>query len=350
MISDIFPLLEKKGLRFLDRSDFPGKIYYSMREGCCHVVWIFSGEDAGFPDVVQAQNMQQQLRELFLYPQGRIPGCDHNMVIYQVEMLTMVLTRRIAYGRQLCSFCRNCWLLDETQHILMIYENQPGDFMGLRVPLQQALDQSARREMNGGKWKQALRRLPVVNIGIVALNILIFMILSLSGDMESGYFVEQHGGMFPLCITEDGEWWRLITSMFLHFGVQHLANNMLVLFCTGDKLELAVGRWKYMLIYFGSGICGGMLSLWMMIRQQDYAVSAGASGAVFGVIGALLWIVIRNRGRLETLTTRRMVLMIVLSLYLGFTGSGVDNWCHVGGVAGGFLLSVLLYRRKADTP
>lgn len=348
MISDISPLLEQKGLRCLDRSDFPGSIYYSMREGYCHVVWIFSGEDASFPDVVQAQNMQQQLRELFLYPQGRIPGCDHNMVIYQVELLTLVLTRRIAYGRQLCSFCRNCWLIDETQHILMIYESQPGDFIGLRDAIQHVLDGSAGREKTAGKWRSELRRLPVVNIIIVALNILIFMILSLLGDMESGYFVEQHGGMFPLRITENGEWWRLVTSMFLHFGVQHLANNMLVLFCTGDKLELAVGRWRYVLIYFGSGICGGILSLCMMLRQQDYAVSAGASGAIFGVIGALLWIVIRNRGRLETLTTRRMLLMILLSLYLGFTGTGVDNWCHVGGVAGGFILSVLLYRKKKN--
>lgn len=346
MISNIYPLLEQRGLRFLNQSDFPGGIYYHMHEGCCHVVWLFSGEAAGFPDVVQTQNIQQQLRELFLHPQGRIPGCDYNMVIYQVELLTLVLTDHVAYGKQLCSFCRNCWLLDEAQHMLMIYENQPGDFMGLREPIQHVLEWEGRQRRVGKMQKPTDRQIPFMNIGIVALNIVIFLILSLIGDMESGYFVEQHGGMFPLCITEDGEWWRLVTSMFLHFGVLHLANNMLVLFCTGDKLELAVGRWKYLVIYFGSGICGGLLSLWMMLRQQDYAVSAGASGAVFGVIGALLWIVIRNRGRLEMLTTRRILLMIALSLYLGFTGTGVDNWCHIGGLAGGFLLSVILYRKK----
>lgn len=348
MIQNIHPLLAEKGLHYLEQSQFPGMIYYSMYEGSCRIVWILPGRDAGYPDAVQVQNMQQDLRELFLHPQGRISGCEYNVIIYQAELLTLVVSDHPAYGKQLCSFCGGCWLIDETQRLLMIYENQPGDFMGLREPLQNMLENGRGNRGGYGYSHQKLkhRRIPFMNIAMVMLNILVFSVLSFFGNMESGHFVAEHGGMFPLYVTRDGEWWRILTSMFLHFGVLHLSNNMVILFFTGDKLELAVGRWKYLVIYLGSGICGGLLSLAIMMQQQDYAVSAGASGAIFGVIGALLWIVIRNRGRLETLTTRGMILMIVLSLYFGFTSTGVDNWCHIGGLIGGFLLSVLLYRRK----
>lgn len=348
MIQNIHLLLREKGLQYLAQSWFPGDIYYNMCEGHCNVVWILSGRAAGNPNAGQVQNMQQGLQELFLYPQGRIPGCEYNMMIYQVELLTMVVTDSPAYGKELCSFCRNCWILDDKDGILMIYENQPGDFMGLREPIQQLL----QRNMYGGSRaygrgrSSGSRRLPIVNISMVLLNVLIFVVLSFMGNMESGQFVAEHGGMFPLYVIREGEWWRLLTSMFLHFGVLHLANNMVILFFTGDKLEAEVGGWKYLIIYLGSGLCGGLLSLGVMLQQRDYAVSAGASGAIFGVIGALLWIVIRNRGRLETLTTKSMILMIVLSLYFGFTSTGVDNWCHIGGLIGGFFLSVLLYRRK----
>ena len=81
-----------------------------------------------------------------------------------------------------------------------------------------------------------------------------------------------------------------------------------------------------------------------MLKTGDMAVSAGASGAIFGVIGALLYLVIRNKGRIGTLTTRGLVLMIALCLYYGFTATGADNWCHIGGLVMGFLLAVLLYR------
>ena len=77
-----------------------------------------------------------------------------------------------------------------------------------------------------------------------------------------------------------------------------------------------------------------------------YAVSAGASGAVFGIIGALLYVAIRNRGKIGTVTGRGLVLMVVLSLYYGFTSGGVDNLAHIGGLAAGFILGVLLYWKR----
>ena len=119
---------------------------------------------------------------------------------------------------------------------------------------------------------------------------------------------------------------------------------MIVLFFTGDRLEREIGKVKYLLIYPLSGLGGSLLSMVYMLKTGDMAVSAGASGAIFGVIGALLYLVIRNKGRIGTLTTRGLVLMIALCLYYGFTATGVDNRCHIGGLVMGFLLAVLLYR------
>ena len=91
---------------------------------------------------------------------------------------------------------------------------------------------------------------------------------------------------------------------------------------------------------------GNILSAWWDIQTGEYAVSAGASGAIFGLIGALLYVAIRNRGRIGDISGKGIIFMIILSLYYGFTSTGVDNMAHIGGVLSGFLLSILLYWKR----
>lgn len=186
----------------------------------------------------------------------------------------------------------------------------------------------------------------ICNKIIVAINIIVFLILEWLGDTESSMFMYEHGAMFPEAVLAEQEWYRLFTCMFIHFGIQHLGNNMLILFFLGDNLERAMGHVKYLMVYILSGLCGSCLSMMHMVQSGDYAVSGGASGAIFGVIGALIYVVVRNRGKLEELTTKRLILMAALSLYHGFTASGVDNLAHIGGIVSGFILAVLLYRKK----
>lgn len=185
-----------------------------------------------------------------------------------------------------------------------------------------------------------------VNLMIVAVNILVFLVLCFLGDTEDVYFMMEHGASFAPLIVEGKEYYRLVTCMFLHFGVQHLFYNMLVLIFLGDTLEKEVGKLRYLLIYFGGGIAGNLVSVWFDYRTEKFAVSAGASGAIFAVIGALVWIVIRNKGKLEDYSGKRLLLMAGLSVAEGLTTSGVDNSAHIGGMATGFLLAVLLYRKR----
>ena len=185
-----------------------------------------------------------------------------------------------------------------------------------------------------------------MTIALVAVNVITYFVLEWLGDSSIGFFMAEHGAMYPDFIRINYEWWRIITAGFLHFGAVHLVNNMVILYCMGSRLERVTGHLKYFLIYLVSLIGAGLLSYGMMLRTGDYAVSAGASGAIFGVIGGFLWIVILHRGRFEQITTRGIVMMIVLTIYYGFSSAGIDNWGHIGGLLAGFAATVILYHRN----
>lgn len=184
-----------------------------------------------------------------------------------------------------------------------------------------------------------------VNTALAVLNVIIFFALDFMGDTENAVFMLEHGAMYPYAVLLGGQWYRLLTSAFLHFGFQHLVNNMIMLVCLGSYLERALGTVKYIIFYFAAAVGSSLASLGLMLYTGNVAVSAGASGAIFGIIGALLYMIIRNRGRFADLTMGRFLLMIGLSLYYGFSSTGVDNAAHVGGLAIGFLLGIILYRK-----
>lgn len=183
-------------------------------------------------------------------------------------------------------------------------------------------------------------------VALIAVNVIVFLFLSFRGMTEDGMFLLEHGAMYVPYMIEKGEYYRIFTSMFLHFGFDHLLNNMVILAAIGWNLEYEIGQLKFVILYLFSGLGGNLLSAYWDIRVGDYAISAGASGAIFGVIGALLYVAIRNRGRIGDISGKGLVFMIILSLYYGYSSGGVDNMAHIGGLVAGFLLSVLLYRKK----
>lgn len=189
--------------------------------------------------------------------------------------------------------------------------------------------------------KRFLKTRQSFNLVIVMINIVVLLVLSFMGSVESADFMLQHGANYAPFVVERREYYRLVTSMFLHFGLDHLINNMLILIFLGDVLEQLAGRFRYLLIYLGGGIAGNILSVMWDMRTGSFAVSAGASGAVFAVIGALIFVVLRSRGRIEGLTGRRLIFMAALSVLEGLTSSGIDNSAHIGGLAAGFLLALL---------
>lgn len=186
-----------------------------------------------------------------------------------------------------------------------------------------------------------------VNTVLVILNVGLFLASDIVYRVTGSDLLVAMGAMFPSAVL-CGQWYRLITGAFLHSDLGHLFNNMLLLVCLGSYLERVLGKIKYLIFYFVMAVCSSLTSLVWMLGQEELTWSIGASGVVFAIIGALLWVLLRNRTLLKQqrgLLTR-FVIMIVLSLYYGFTSVGVDNAAHVGGLLFGFVFGVLLYRKR----
>ena len=363
-------VLRGEGYRYCHTNLAEAGIYYKYYQEGFHIVMAVDLSGGNRFSVQQYRSMEEHAMDLFYHPQGRLGDFPDGFPVYHVEMLTLLIGGDSEVERKLCAECRNVWVYQPQSGRLLIYENQPGDFFGLRGALEQGAGTGGAGEMSrqgtgAGGWAEtswqgtgaayasaqntAKNRLGIlwknirveyVTIALVVVNVITYLVLEWLGDTTNGFFMAEHGAMYPDFIRINHEWWRIITAGFLHFGAVHLVNNMVILYCMGSRLERVTGHLKYFLIG------AGLLSYGMMLRTGDYAVSAGASGAIFGVIGGFLWIVILHRGRFEQITTRGIMMMIVLTIYYGFSSAGIDNWGHIGGLLAGFSATVILYHRN----
>ncbi|MCR5468688.1 MAG: rhomboid family intramembrane serine protease [Lachnospiraceae bacterium] len=179
-------------------------------------------------------------------------------------------------------------------------------------------------------------------VALVVVNVAVWLYLEMGGYTEDASYMYLHGAMCPGALEDGGERWRVVTAMFLHFGIEHLINNMLLLTVLAYRLEPVVGHIGLAIIYFVSGIVGNIVSYIAMMSSGDYSISAGASGAVFGVMGALIPVLLIFRGKMKNLNLKGVLIMIGLSLYYGFTVTGVDNICHITGLLTGILLGTII--------
>jgi membrane associated rhomboid family serine protease len=180
---------------------------------------------------------------------------------------------------------------------------------------------------------------PVLTYGLIALNVLVYLGSVLSGSSVAGggfggSQVIVDGGLSRAAI-HDGELWRLITSGFLHAGFFHLLFNMYALYILGQLLEPAVGRLRFGIIYFVSLLAGSFGALLL----QPTGLTVGASGAVFGLMGAAI-VVMRHRG-IDAMQSG-LGIWLFLNLAITFTISGISIGGHLGGLAGGVLAALLL--------
>jgi rhomboid protease GluP len=180
--------------------------------------------------------------------------------------------------------------------------------------------------------------IPWVTYALIAANLIAFALEIAAGadPMEpTAQKMKSLGGNFAPW-TLNGEWWRLGSAMFLHFGLIHIAMNMIVLF-QGRIVETMYGRGGFAAIYLASGLLGGIASLW----HASNVVSAGASGAVFGVFGAFGAYLILRRDQLDPRfvqkQARSLGSFVALNLLYGATATGIDLSAHIGGMVAGFL-------------
>ena len=170
---------------------------------------------------------------------------------------------------------------------------------------------------------------PVITYALIIINVLVF-ILSVFNDSILPMFAVNRE-----LIVNFGQYYRLITGMFLHGSILHLLFNMYALYIIGMQLESFLGKAKYLIVYLLSGIGASMLSIFF-----SNSFSVGASGAIFGLMGALLYFGYHYRVYLDSVVKSQIIPLIVLNLILGFTLSGIDNWAHIGGLVSGILATM----------
>ena len=173
------------------------------------------------------------------------------------------------------------------------------------------------------------RKVPYVTLGIILINFVMFLLTYLFGKgSEDAYTLVQFGALYkPLVLG--GDYYRLITTAFLHIGVIHLLVNCYSLYVIGSQLESFLGKFKFLFVYLVSALSGSLMSIIFNTH-----VSAGASGAIFGLLGSMLYFGYNYRVFLGNVMKSQIIPLIVLNLGLGFMMSGIDNAAHIGGLVG----------------
>lgn len=177
------------------------------------------------------------------------------------------------------------------------------------------------------------------------INVFIFMVCVRTGDI-----LYDMGMLTIRGVLEQKEYGRILWAMFLHSGISHIFNNMLILFFLGAMIEKEIGHIRLCLLYFLSGMAGNVLSLYVKVLNSDPSGSVGASGAIFGLDGVLLSLVLFSGRKTENVTAARVLLMIFLSLYSGYTSGNIDNAAHIGGLLAGLAAGSIMcvFQRKRN--
>ena len=177
-------------------------------------------------------------------------------------------------------------------------------------------------------------KFPMITYWLIAVNVILYVVPILFGQYNR--LINNFSVWGPA--IRAGEYYRLLTGIFLHGGLLHLLFNCYALYIIGSQVENFLGRFKFAVIYLVAGISGALFS---MIFGGNYA-SIGASGAIFGLMGALVYFGYHYRVYLGNVVKSQIIPLILLNLMLGFFMAGVDNFAHVGGLIGGTLMSIAL--------
>lgn len=208
---------------------------------------------------------------------------------------------------------------------------------GLNLFLKLTGDINKKTEEDAVKAEDVFKaKKPVITKGIIFINILVFILMYIWGSgSEHIPTLLKFGANNRVLVVDFHQYYRLLTCAFLHIGIIHLFFNMYALYVIGAQVESFFGKTKYLIIYLGSAITASLLSICL-----SNSVSAGASGAIFGLLGALLYFGYHYRLYLGNTIRSQIIPLIVINLVFGFMMSGVDNAAHIGGLIGGIFLAM----------
>lgn len=251
----------------------------------------------------------------------------------KINILNVLITPNGMFDdmtRQIVENVENVWLFTEDYGKLYVFENQPSDFDSLYDLIDKKTLVNNRRSQHN-----LIRMFGVVTPVLVLINIFVY-IACVYVYQPTELAVNVYG------ISEKRQYYRFLTSMFTHFGITHIFGNMVILIALGARIENIIGRLNYAIIYIVTGLAAAFASYINFFYNDIHAYSAGASGAIFGLLGVLVVIAIYNKGRVRDLSLVNMLILFILTLADGLMSEGVDNVAHAAGFIAGILAGVLL--------
>lgn len=183
--------------------------------------------------------------------------------------------------------------------------------------------------------------IPIVTIVLIMINVLVYLAETAAGGSMNTAVAVRFGALYTPYVIERGEWWRLFTSMFVHFGLSHIASNMLSLYVLGNTVEAYYGRVRFLILYLVSGLGGSILTILIDLQSTEFALNAGASGAIFGIMSAFVVFAVNPATR-KIFPIRRVIAGIFFALLPGFYTSGISVTAHIGGFVTGLILAFIL--------
>ncbi|MBE7679461.1 MULTISPECIES: rhomboid family intramembrane serine protease [unclassified Paenibacillus] len=191
-------------------------------------------------------------------------------------------------------------------------------------------------------WRSYLKFFPLTSILLVA-NVVMFIILAANGGSTNTMTLLRFGALTNHELFS-GEWWRYFSSIFLHAGFSHLLFNSFALVVFAPPMERLLGSVRYGLLYLGSGVLGNVLALAWYNSAGETTISVGASGAIYGIYGAFLYVALFQRMMMDEASRKTLYTLLAFGIIFSFAMSGINWMAHLGGLLGGFFIYGLLIR------
>jgi rhomboid protease GluP len=258
----------------------------------------------------------------------------------KVKLLNILMVRDGMFDKDTLNIVEkldNVWLFTEDYGKLYVFENQPADFDNLYnlIDKQTVIE----NEKTNAKLK---RMFGVVTPALVIINLIMYLLCVYMSHIVGDFYLESKLSINLSAIYNNHEYYRLLSSMFIHFGFMHLFGNMIILVALGARIEAILGKLNYILVYIATGFVAAFASYVHCFYNHTYDYAAGASGAIFGLLGVLVAVALANRGKVKDLSLMNMILLTIITIVDGYMSEGIDNIAHIAGFVAGLVAGALL--------
>lgn len=232
------------------------------------------------------------------------------------------------------------WIIDTNEEVLIIPDKQIKNVIHLEKDLETLLGNEQVKRLKlvrRNKW-------PIITGLLIGINIFIWLLMEINGGSYNSNTLLSFGALYAPLIIGKNEYWRLFTANFLHIGATHLFFNCFSLYIFGSRLEKYLTRLQFLIVYLCAGLLGAGLSLMSHLIGEAFSITAGASGAIYGLIGSII-VCSRLTGKaIDGLNDYIMIIFFILGMAISLISPNVDSIAHVGGFIGGILLTLLVLK------